>query len=58
MSKPFDIKDVDAAFNRAAWKAVHGRREDKAGRFSDEPKVKAVKEAASAPFEADSKAKR
>lgn len=57
LTKTFDFKDVDAALKRAAWKAVHGAREDKAGRFSAEPKTLAVKEGAAAPFEAEKKRK-
>lgn len=57
MTKPFDIKDVDAAAQRAAWKAVHGTREDKAGRFYPETKP-AVKDREQTPFAPDTKPKR
>lgn len=55
---PFDIRDVEAAANRAAWKAVHGAREDKAGRFAPEPKASSVKENTTTPYSADTKPKR
>jgi hypothetical protein len=58
MTKPFDWNDVDAALKRAAWKAVHGTREDKAGRFSPEPKGSVVKEAGPETFVAETKPKR
>jgi hypothetical protein len=58
MTRKTEIEQMDAAFKRAAWKAVHGTREDKAGRFTTEPVMPAVKENAPAPFDADKNTKR
>jgi hypothetical protein len=33
MSRRLDIENIDAALKRAAYKAVHGTREERAGRF-------------------------
>ena len=33
MSRRLDIADVDAALKRAAYKAVHGTREDRLGQY-------------------------
>jgi hypothetical protein len=53
MTETFDWKEVEAAFQRAAWKAVHGTRAEKAGRFTDEPLALAVKDRPPAAFAAD-----
>ena len=57
MTRPFDFKDVEAALKRAAWKAVHGTREERSGRFTDEPRAKAANEGAATPFVAEKKPK-
>jgi hypothetical protein len=33
MNRRLDIENVDAALRRAAFKAVHGTREERSGRF-------------------------
>jgi hypothetical protein len=33
MSKGLDLAKMEAAFKRAAYKAVHGTREERSGRF-------------------------
>lgn len=53
MTNDFDWKEVDAALQRAAWKAVHGTRAEKAGRFTDEPLPLAINERPPAAFTAD-----
>ncbi len=58
MTGKVEVEQMNAAFKRAAWKAVHGTREDKAGRFYPEPKAAVVKDSAPAPFEAEKKPKR
>ncbi|HWA22162.1 MAG TPA: hypothetical protein VG735_07200 [Caulobacterales bacterium] len=58
MTRKTEVEEMDAAFKRAAWKAVHGTREDKAGRFAPEPKSSAVKEPAPTAFDADRKPER
>ncbi|HWA21485.1 MAG TPA: hypothetical protein VG735_03710 [Caulobacterales bacterium] len=53
MTRKTEVEEMDAAFKRAAWKAVRGTREDKAGRFYPEPKATVVKEGATPSFEAE-----
>ncbi len=33
MSKKLDLAKMEAAFRRAAYKAIHGTREERSGRF-------------------------
>ena len=41
MSRTLDIEKVDAALSRAAFKALHGTREERSGRFLPVNKQKA-----------------
>lgn len=42
MSRTLDIEKVDAALKRAAYKAFHGTREERAGRFLPAKKRRAL----------------
>jgi hypothetical protein len=37
--RTFDLKEMQAAFDRAAHKAVHGTREERSGRFKPPPRT-------------------
>ena len=40
MTKPLDREGIAAAMREAAWKAVHGTREERSGVFKPAPTVK------------------
>jgi len=40
MTKPLDREGIAEAMRDAAWKAVHGTREERSGVFNPTPKVK------------------
>lgn len=42
MTKPLDREGIAAAMRDAAWKAIHGTREERSGMFNAAPVVKPV----------------